>query len=81
MHDVVDLTDIAGHDLRYRKLASHVMSSALPYYVVGFLHHVAYDISCNIALAYDVAFDSIQVMSGQLVDVCVLDLKKPIPSR
>ena len=52
MHDVVGLTDIVGPDLRYRMLTSYAMSSVLTYDVVGDLHHVAYDVAC------DVSFDS-----------------------
>ena len=46
------LSDIVGPDLRYRMLSSYVMSSVLTYDVVGDLHHVAYDVAC------DVSFDS-----------------------
>ena len=51
-HDVVGMTDIVGPDLRCRMLSSYAMSSVLTYDVVGFLHHVACDIAC------DVSFDS-----------------------
>ena len=52
MHDVVGLTDIVGPELRHCMLASYVKSSVLTYDVVGDLHHVAYNVAC------DVSFDS-----------------------